>query len=178
MASLQDQLLKAGIVDLKKAKEIKKEKRKQAKQRPKGSVQVDETKEQAKRALAERSQHDRDTNRQQQAQADKKAVHAQIIQLINVNRINRQGGEIAYQFSDKRKIKKLYVTASLQGQLIKGQIAIVKLGENYELVPAAVAEKIRQRNAAIIVLLNTKESSAVDEDDPYADYQIPDDLMW
>ena len=178
MASLQDQLLKAGIVDLKKAKEIKKEKRKQAKQRPKGSVQVDETKEQAKRALAERSQRDRETNRQQQAQADKKAVHAQIIQLINVNRINRQGGEIAYQFSDKRKIKKLYVTAPLQSQLVKGQIAIVKLGENYELVPAAVAEKIRQRNEAIIVLLNAKESSAVDEDDPYADYQIPDDLMW
>jgi len=40
MASLQDQLLKAGIVDKDKAKKLNKEKRKQARQRPKGEVAV------------------------------------------------------------------------------------------------------------------------------------------
>ena len=35
-----------------------------------------------------------------------------------------------------------------------------------------------QRDAQVIVLLNRNESVEVDEDDPYADYQIPDDLMW
>ena len=178
MASLQDQLLKAGVVDKKKAKEIKKEQRKQAKQQPKGHAQVDEAKEQAKLALEKKSEHDRQMNKELQAQAEKKAIQAQIIQLINVNKINRSGGEIAYQFTDQKKIKKLYVTGDLQQQLIKGQIAIVLLGESYELVPAPVAEKIQQRNEAAIVLLNQKDSQEIDEDDPYADYQIPDDLMW
>jgi len=178
MASLQDQLLKAGIVDKKKAKEIKKEQRKQAKQQPKGSVQVDEAKEQAKRHLAEKSERDREMNRERQAEADKKAIHAQIIQLVNMNRVPRGDGEITYQFTDGKKIKKLYVTATLQNQLVKGLLAITKLGESYELVPAAIAEKIRQRNESVVILLNVKEKTAVDEDDPYADYQIPDDLMW
>jgi uncharacterized protein YaiL (DUF2058 family) len=178
MASLQDQLLKAGIVDKKKAKEIQKEQRKQAKQQPKGSERIDETKEQARKALVEKSQRDRQANKTLQAEADKKAVKAQIIQLINVNKIGRAGGEIAYQFSDGKKIKKLFVTQSLQNELIKGQIAIAKLGESYELVPAPVAQKIQQRDESLIVLLNTKAADAVTEDDPYADYQIPDDLMW
>ena len=47
MASLQDQLLKAGIVDKKKVKQLNKEMRKQAKQQPKGSAPIDEAKEAA-----------------------------------------------------------------------------------------------------------------------------------
>ncbi|MFT4822847.1 MAG: hypothetical protein ACJAUG_001746 [Halioglobus sp.] len=178
MASLQDQLLKAGIVDKKKVKEIKKEQRKQAKQQPKGHAQVDEAKEQARLALEKRSEQDRQMNKELQAQAEKKAIQAQVIQLIKMNKINRGSGELAYQFTDEKKIKKLYVTGELQQQLIKGQIAITRLGESYELVPAPVAEKIQQRNAAAIVLLNQKDSQEIDADDPYADYQIPDDLMW
>lgn len=178
MASLQDQLLQAGIVDQKKAKAIKKEKHKKARQQPKGTAQIDETKEQARRALAEKSNRDRQINKQQQAEAEKKAINAQIIQLIKMNRVNRQGGEIAYQFSDGKKIKKLYVTTPLQQQLIKGQLAIASLGADYELVPTAVAQKIRQRNESVIVLLNSDQTTELVEDDPYADYQIPDDLMW
>ena len=117
-------------------------------------------------------------NKELQAQAEKKAIQAQVIQLIKMNKINRGSGELAYQFTDEKKIKKLYVTGELQQQLIKGQIAITRLGESYELVPAPVAEKIQQRNAVAIVLLNQKDSQEIDADDPYADYQIPDDLMW
>lgn len=177
MASLQDQLLKAGIVDAKKAKKIKQEKRKQAKQQPKGSVQVDEAKQLAQQALAEKAAKAKALNKQQQQQAEKKAIQAQIIQLISRHRIDRGDGDIAYQFTDGKKIKKLYVTALLQTQLSNGLIAIAKLNEGYELVPAVVADKIKQRDESVIVLINDKKDS-IDEDDPYADYQIPDDLMW
>lgn len=178
MASLQDQLLKAGLVDQKKAKKVKQEKRKQAKQQPKGSAQIDETKEQAKRVLADKAAHDRAINKKQQEQADLKAIQAQIIQLISMNKIDRKEGEISYQFTDGKKIKKLYVTDLLQTQLSKGLIAIAKFKESYELVPSAVAEKIKQRDESVIALLNINTKTDVDEDDPYADYQIPDDLMW
>lgn len=178
MSSLHEQLLKAGVVDEKKAKQLKKEKRKAAKQ-PKGQAQIDESKAAAARALAEKAERDRELNRQRQAEAEKKAIQAQITQLISTHKLDRRGGELSYQFVDGKKIKKLYVTNDLQTQLTRGQIAIVKQGETYELVPATVAEKIKQRDKSRVLVLHDKSASqAVDEDDPYADYQIPDDLMW
>ena len=178
MASLQDQLLKAGIVDQKKAKKIGKEKRKQAKQLPKGEVLVNENKEQAKHALAERARQDRERNKLHQAEANQKAVHAQVIQLIKTNTIDRRDGDAAYQFTDGNKIKKIYVTAQLQNELSRGQLAIAKLEDEYTLIPRIIAEKIEQREQHIVILLNTNVKAETDEDDPYADYQIPDDLMW
>lgn len=178
MASLQDQLLKAGVVDKKKAKKIKHEKHKQVKQQPKGRLPEDEAKELARKAMADKAQRDREINRQRQAEADKKAVAAQIIQLIRSNRIDRGRGDVPYQFTDERKIKKLYLSDRLQDQLARGVIAIVRLGEGYELIPAQVADKIKQRDEAAIVVHNQKSAAAGEEDDPYADYQIPDDLMW
>ena len=178
MASLQEQLLKAGIVDEKKAKQVNKDKRKQAKQTPKGQAQVDETRQQALAAKAEKAARDREINRQQQAAAEQKALAAQIKQLIDINRVDRQDGDQAYQFTDGKKIKKIYVTELMHSQLSKGLLAIAKLNEQYELVPAAVADKIKQRDPLTIVSQNQPSADTVDEDDPYADFQIPDDLTW
>ena len=53
----------------------------------------------------------------------------------------------------------------------------IRSARKKNLVPAAVAEKITQRQAESIVVLNAKQQQE-DEDDPYADFKIPDDLMW
>ncbi|MDH4041067.1 MAG: DUF2058 domain-containing protein [Gammaproteobacteria bacterium] len=178
MASLQDQLLKAGIVDPKKAKKIVKEKRREAKSQPKGHARVDETREQVIRSQAEKAERDRELNRERQVQNEKKAIQAQIIQLIRMNRIERTSGDIPFQFVDGKKIKKIHVTAQVQTELSRGRIAIARLEGRYELLPAAAAKKIMQRDESAIVLLNTGEPVAAGEDDPYAAYKIPDDLMW
>jgi len=178
MASLQDQLLKAGIVDSKKAKKIVKEKRKETRSQPKGHARVDETREQAKRSLAEKAERDRELNRELQAQNEQKAIQAQVIQLIRMNRIERAGGDIPFQFVDGRKIKKIHVTAQIQAELSRGRIAIARLEGRYELLPAAAARKIMQRDESAILLLNTGSAAVAGEEDPYAAYQIPDDLMW
>jgi len=180
MASLQEQLLKAGMVDTKKAKQLEKEKRKAAKQQPKGKPAVNEAREQARQVLAEKAERDREANRHQREIAEAKAITAQIKQLINVNCVARDGGELAYQFTDGSKIKKLYVTNTQQKQLVNGQLAIVKFEGVYSMVPAPVAEKISQRDSAYVLVLNQdgSQDEASIEDDPYADYKIPDDLMW
>lgn len=178
MASLQDQLLQAGVVDKKKAKKIKQEQRKEAKSRQKGHAEVNEDQEQARRAQMEKAERDRELNKQQLEKAEQKAIQAQVIQLIKMNRIDRQQGDIAYQFTDGSKIKKIYVTGQLQADLIRGRLAIAKLEGAYELLPAAAAEKIMQRDQQVIVMLNEGAAAEIDEDDPYAEYQIPDDLMW
>lgn len=178
MASLQNQLLKAGVIDQKKAKAIKKEKSKQARQQPKGKPMVDANKQAAQKALAAKAARDREINRQKEAKAEAKALRAQIVQLVSMNRIDRGNGDVPYQFTDDRKIKKIHVTTRLQQQLVSGLIAIVRFGGGYELVPAPVADKIRQRDESTVVLHNTRSSVEVAEDDPYAEFQIPDDLMW
>ena len=178
MASLKDQLLNAGLVDKKKAKQLKQELRKEAKVRQKGQVRLDDNKEQVKRNLVEKAERDRQLNKQQQEVVERKAIQAQISQLITMNRIKRESGDIAYQFTDGTRIKKIYVTEQLQKDLVNGRLAIAKLGNEFELLPSSAAEKIRQRDPQVIVLLNTYEVTGVDEDDPYAEYQIPDDLMW
>ena len=178
MASLKDQLLNAGLVDKKKAKQLKQELRKEAKVRQKGQTPLDDNKEQVKRNLVEKAERDRQLNKQQQEVVERKAIQAQISQLITMNRIKRESGDIAYQFTDGTRIKKIYVTEQLQKDLVNGRLAIAKLGNEFELLPSSAAEKIRQRDPQVIVLLNTYEVTGVDEDDPYAEYQIPDDLMW
>lgn len=178
MASLKDQLLNAGLIDKKKAKQLKQELRKEAKVRQKGQVPLDDNKEQVKRNLVEKAERDRQLNKQQQEVVERKAIQAQISQLITMNRIKRESGDIAYQFTDGTRIKKIYVTEQLQKDLVNGRLAIAKLGNEFELLPSSAAEKIRQRDPQVIVLLNTYEVTGVDEDDPYAEYQIPDDLMW
>ncbi len=175
--SLQNQLLKMGLVDEKKVKQAKKEKHKQAKQQSKKAVVVDEASRLAQQAAAQKAERDRELNRQRKEEAERKALAAQVRQLIEVNRLPRGEGDIAYNFSDDNKVKRLYVTEQMQRQLGLGRLAIVRLDEQYELVPTAVAEKIRQRDESCVILCNEPEAKS-EEDDPYADYQIPDDLMW
>jgi uncharacterized protein YaiL (DUF2058 family) len=66
----------------------------------------------------------------------------------------------------------------MREKLTQGQLAIVKLGREYEVVPADVAEKIRVRNEASVIVLNEPNVNVVNQEDPYADYQVPDDLTW
>lgn len=172
--SLKAQLMKAGLADAKKAKKIEHEKRLAAK----GQSDEADAKQLAQQAQQEKLERDRELNRQQQEEKARKALAAQIKQLIEAHRLDRSKGDIAYNFVDDKKVKKFYVTAPLQQQLVNGQIAIVRLEAGYELVPAVVAERIKTRDAAVVVLLNDKPADQAAEDDPYKDYQIPDDLMW
>lgn len=171
--SLKDQLLKAGLADNKKARRAEHEKR-QEKRDPNAKSAADLAQE----ALAQKIEKDRELNRLKQEEQEQKALGAQIRQLVASHRISRQGGDVSFQFTEGKKIKKLYVTAQQQDQLARGQIAIISLDEQHELVPTVVAEKIAQRNAGCVVLLNNRQDSDAPEDDPYKDYPIPDDLMW
>lgn len=179
MASLQDQLLKAGMVDKNKAQRIKKEKQKQRKQAVKtGAQNDDQAKQLAEQARQQKLERDREISEQQKRAAREKEIEAQIRQLIEVNRVDRSQGESTYQFQHEKSIKKIYVTDKQHEEVVKGKLAVVIFNNEFELVPSPVADKISERAEDRIVVRNTKTNQQVDEDDPYADYQIPDDLMW
>ena len=178
--SLQDQLLKSGLVSTAQAKSAKSDKRKQTQQQRKNNITVvDEVKELALKAQAEKVERDRELNQSRQQQEEQKQLLAQVRQLIELNRQPRDADGLAYHFSDNNKIKTLYVSETMREQIIRGRLAIVKLGEDYEVVPAEVSKKISLRNAASVIVDNEPIVNAVDNtDDPYFAFQIPDDLMW
>ncbi len=179
-SSLQDQLLKMGLTDKKKAKQAEKHVKKQKKVQRKTGAE-DETKLRAEQARKEKADRDRELNLQKKAEEEKKAIQAQVKQLIEMNRLGDEvKGDVPHNFVLDKKVKKINVTAKISDQLAKGRLAIAELEGTFELIPPKVAEKILQREADWPIVLNEKAPDTGDEeeDDPYADFQIPDDLMW
>ncbi len=178
---MQDQLLKAGLADAKKARQVQKDKRKQAKvARSSGVEIIDENKEAARQAREDKARRDRELNRELQDKAQRKAINAQIKQLINSSRLARDTGDIGYNFTDGKKVKKIYVTPLQQKQLSAGLLAIAKQGDQYEVVPRVVADKIAERDESRVIISSDVESVNLTEEekDWYKDYEVPDDLMW
>lgn len=178
MVSLQEQLLKVGLVDNKKVKKAHQDKSKQKKvERRTGQQTVDEVRVAALEAQQKNRDRTRELNAQRDAAARQKAITAQIVQMVQQSRQNKGAGEIAYNYTYGTKIERLFVSAAVRAQLAAGRLVIVRLGDTVELVPRIVADKIAERDPSLVVRVN-KTSTEVDEDDPYAAYQIPDDLMW
>ncbi len=183
MASLQDQLLKAGLADSEKAKKIHKSKQKQTKAaRQSGKKVIDDSKLAAERSLAKQAERDRVLNIQKVQLSHEKAVAAQIIQLIERNKIDRQEEEQPFNFVHDKIVKKIYVSQSLINQLSAGYVSIVSYTKhqkmNYEVVPTVVARKIEERDPRNVIHVADTEIPESSEDDPYAEFVIPDDLVW
>lgn len=180
--SMQEQLLKAGLVSNAKAKTIKTEKHKQQQAQRHHKVEVvDEAKQLAQQALVEKAERDRLLNLQQQEQAKQKEINAQIKQLIEEHQLSfdSKNAEIAYRFTDGTKVKTLYVTEDLREKLANGKLTIVKAEKNYALVLPEAAKKIQERDEKRVLVWNQPQTETeTAEEDPYAAYEIPDDLIW
>lgn len=178
--TLFDQLKKTGLIDEKKAKQAKQEKRQKTKKKKKdrqAQVQSESTIK-ANQAQAIKVARDRQLNQQRKEAAELKAKRAQIKQLIEENRIADSEGEVGFNFVDNAKVRRIFVTDQVQEQLARGSVVIVKLGHRYDLVPAEVAEKIKHRDPLCVVASSTGCTEGSKEEDPYKDFQVPDDLMW
>lgn len=177
--SLQEQLLKSGLTSDAKAKQIRSEKHKQAKQQRKNNVERDdEAKRLAQQAKAQQAEKDRELSQKIKEQAAQKELVAQIRQLIELNRQPQDDEGVAYHFTDQNKVKTIYVSEALRDQISKGRMAVVKGEQRYEIVAAEVAEKIRSRQAECVLVFNEANTQMEADEDPYAAFQVPDDLMW
>jgi len=170
--------LKAGLVDKNKVKQANQDKSKQKKvERRTGTQSVDEARLAALDTQRKNAERARELNAQRDAAATQKAITAQIAQMVQKNRQSKGVGDIAYHFTHDNKIECMYVSAAVQAHLMAGRLVIVCQGGSAELVPRIIADKIAERDASLVVRVN-KASAEIDADDPYAAFQIPDDLMW
>lgn len=183
--SLFDQLKKSGLVSDKKAKQVQHQKRQQAtkqnktKKSNKGETPQNEAALLAAKAAEEKTQRDRELNQQRQQQQAEKAQKAELRQIIESNQLKNFDGDIAYNFADDHSVKTLNVNAQTQKALANEQLHIVRFNNGYALVKSEVLEKIEQRDSSVIVRNQSLETQLSKEDeDYYAKFEIPDDLVW
>ncbi len=175
----QDQFLKAGVVtkqQVKKAQSASSKKKKE--QRSKKSTVVDENKLKIQQAAKEKAEHDKLLNHRKEDQAKQKAISVEIDQLIIKNCVKRNGEcDIVYNFEHRKKVNRIYVNTEMKQQIIDGKLGIARIEGRYELIPRVIAEKIQQRNEKRVILFE-KEDPVIDDNDPYAEFQVPYDLVW
>jgi len=171
----QDEFLKAGLVNKKQVGKAKIEQNKKRKEqrRRQGQTEIDPALDLDRQRRKEQIQH---SNGQRNLIAREKEVAAQIKQLAASNRVEVAKGDINFHFSDANKIKKMSLPKEIIDQLSDGRLGIVKVGEKYEIVPAATAVKIRERSQDALLVLNERRS--LESNDPYAEFPIPDDYEW
>ena len=183
MSSLQDQLLKAGLTTKQKTRQANSDKRKKNKQKRSGvaieATLQEQVKQDLAKAQADKAAKDSELNDQKKQQVADKELQLRIIQILEHHNIKGINGEVEYNYTDNGKVKKLYINDTTQKALINGRLAICALSGVTYLVTNETAEKIATLDKGVILLSNEKvDVDDIDEDDPYADYQIPDDLMW
>ena len=178
--SLRDQLLQAGLITQKQARDAERQQERQERQerqpakRKQGTTAAIPAPQEPAAAKAARDQA---LNRQHQDKARKKALRAEIKQLIGQCALPPVESDDRYNFVDGNKIRRIVVTAELGASLTRGEIVIVRHEGRYSLVPAAAAGRIRERDEnAVIVGQPAAEIGS--QDDGYKDFAVPDDLFW
>jgi len=107
-----------------------------------------------------------------------KARAIEIKQLVEQHRLPKiLDSEDRFNFVAGKKLRFILVDAATREGLNKGSLFIVRYDGRSEVVPAAIAERIRERDERAVVKLSA-ESAPVDENDPYKDFVVPDDLKW
>jgi uncharacterized protein len=176
-SSLRDQLLKAGLVTEKQARQAEREKQPPRSRRdpPPPSAQT----KAVDQARAAKIARDQQLDKQRQEAAAAKARASEIKQLIEQHRLPKAlESEDRFNFVHGQKLLFILVDAGMRQGLDEGRLFIVRYGGRSEVVPAEIAERIRERDARAVIKLDATKPAAGSEDDPYKDFVVPDDLKW
>ncbi|MBL0710611.1 MAG: DUF2058 domain-containing protein [Colwellia sp.] len=183
MASLQEQLLKAGLTTKQKARKANSDSRKKNKQKRSGVQHGATLQEQVKQDLAkaqsEKQAKDNELNNQKKQQLATKEQGLRIKQILTHHQIKNAAGDNEYNYTFNNKIKKLSLDTITHRALVNGRLSLCGLDDITYIVTRETADKLAELEASIVLVQNDKIADEhLDENDPYADYQIPDDLMW
>jgi uncharacterized protein len=112
---------------------------------------------------------------QQRALRDK--VHAMIADSTEV----REGGETPYHFVKGSRVKRIYVTEPQRDRLASNELAVAAMKGKHFLIPMTVANEVKALIPGYFIAMGSVDATSTDAasiDDEYADFQVPDDLMW
>lgn len=182
--SLREQLLKAGLVTEQQVQRAEGDQRRREHGGTRGGQRQGRQEKgpsprelAAQKAAAEKAAKDAELNRRKQEKAERKARFAEIRQLVGEHHVPRVETDDYYNFQDGTNIRRVSVTPELRQRLIAGDLAIVRCEGRYAFVPAEIGQKVRARVERALIHWNDPNVRSND-DDPYKDHVVPDDLMW
>lgn len=178
---LQEQLLKAGLVKKAKLAEVEREQHKA--RRTGGNAGPSEVRLQAEQTRIEKIERDRALAAERNAKARTAELRAQARQIIEDKKAPCSGNA-EYRFTVDGAIRTLLVDDEQRRKLSSGAMVIARHGDGFALLPRAAGERVRERAAELIVLDHgdggdTEAAAGVSDDDAYyAQFKVPDDLLW
>ena len=184
--SLRDALLNAGVITKEKADKAAGSQRRKAHQSQKQSKKArtaapDPTSAKARAAQAhtEKVARDKELNRKRDEAKARSELGQRMAEMIKSSAVNDPAAEIPHNFVEGRHVRRLYVTAEQHKALLAGTMAIAPVGKRHYLIDAETMEKVQRMNPEQkLYLFKEEDSQTPAEDDPYAGYEVPDDLMW
>ena len=181
--SLREQLLKAGLVTEKQAKEAAQQQRHDARQAahsmPRSQSRAPNAQQlAAQQAQARKAAYDQELNRKKQEKAERKARRAQVNQLVEQLRVPRIESDDYFNFIHDNTVERLCVDPATRALLGRGELTIVRYRGHFALVPSKDSGRISDCDPTAIVVLPGAESTTLDPDDPYKEFVVPDDLVW
>ena len=172
--SLRDQLLKAGLVSSEKVRQAEREARQQSHQTKKSKTaaaaeaarKAEQRRQRDEQARRER-ERDRELNRQRDSEKRRRAVLAQVRQLLDSQRQNDANAELLYNLQVGKKIRRLRVTDKQRKLLAMGRLGVARNPHDpfdLPIVSRSTALKLQSLGDEFIALLHP-ESSRLDDDD-------------
>lgn len=181
--SLQEQLLASGVAKPKQAKKARRDKTRGEREARRQGKQSEEAAKLARDvAAAEQAKRERDRllaeqQKNERASRENQGAAAQLIAQHRFKPGPAEDDVPPYSYSIAGKIKKLAVSAPQRQQLADGKLGIVRHAGSAALINRDVAQRLQALIPDQIWLVEPRDD-APDPDDPYAGYEVPDDLMW
>lgn len=179
--SLREQLLAAGLVTQKQVEQAEKSKSQQHHKEKKAAPKAPPPKQltPAEKAQIAKAERDKELNRKKEEKAARRARAIAINQLVEQNRVPRVEDENPefYNFVEGGKIHRIAIKDDTRDRILRGDLLVARYRGFFALVTKEGAEKIRAIDPNAVV--ETKaETKTVDDNDPYKDFVVPDDLKW
>ncbi|MFZ0256064.1 MAG: DUF2058 family protein [Gammaproteobacteria bacterium] len=194
-SSLQEQLLKAGLVteqQVRREKARGAEAARRGKKNRKTPPAVHHRTQQSTAAAASNPPQENPARTAQTVakpseKQDKKAaspserklLRARIKILLRRHRVNDAEAETPYHFLVGKHIRRIYVTDAQHTSLCQGQLVIIPFGERHYLISINKVSALQQLDPNLTIITHQSANAADSEaDDVYAGYRVPDDLIW
>jgi uncharacterized protein YaiL (DUF2058 family) len=192
--SLRDELLKAGLVTEQQVrnaderrrrppprpastKRSRPDNRQNTRTQPTHRPPISQRRQELDTREAERRKQEEERKAKEQERKARKVARAKVRTLLSRERQNDPKAEVSHKFLIGNQIKGVYVTTDQHRLLSSGDLAIVYFEKRAHLIAQDVAEKIRAISPSTFIHIGVEEARK-DEDDTYAGYEVPDDLIW
>ena len=127
----------------------------------------------------EQQQKAEELNQARQGSLKQREQSARVKQILEHHNQEAIRGEHTFNFTYENKVKSIEVNERTQKALSDDHLAICVLEGRFLVLEDEPARKVAEVDEHYIVFHVEPEKQRIkDEDDPYADFEIPDDLTW